>query len=77
MYSDDKFEGLLSKIYSLIKMLNIGVNSEVYHFEDVEQREKKVGRLSQQINDITHKTMEVLKDLFESIREKNELISKL
>jgi uncharacterized protein YfkK (UPF0435 family) len=77
MNNEGKLEGLLEKILQLITLLNVGVGSEDYRFEDVEQREKKLGKLSQAIAEVSQKTVEVLRELYESIREKNELISKL
>jgi hypothetical protein len=77
MNNDNKFEGLLEKIMLLIEMLNVSAFADAYHFEDLEQREKKLSKLSLQISDISAKCLDVLKDLFDSIREKNELIAKL
>jgi hypothetical protein len=77
MNSEGKLEGLLEKIMLLIEMLNVSANSDAYHFEDLQLREKKLNRLSLQITDISQKSLDVLKELYDSIREKNELISKL
>jgi hypothetical protein len=56
MNSDGKFEGLLEKIMLLIEMLNVGAG-DAYHFDDLELRDKKLGKLSQQITDISQKCL--------------------
>lgn len=71
MNNEGKLEGLLDKILQLITLLNVGAGSEDYRFEDVEQREKRLGKLSQAIAEVSQKTVEVLRELYESIREKN------
>ena len=57
-------------------LLNFGVD-EAYHFEDMEVRNKKISKLKNVITDISQKTVTALKELLESIKEKNELIGKL
>ena len=57
-------------------LLNFGVD-EAYHFEDMEVRSKKISKLRTVITDISQKTVTSLKELLESIKEKNELIAKL
>jgi hypothetical protein len=76
MNNDNKFDTLLEKILRLIGMLNYG-SDETYHFEDIELRDKKIARLRALITDLTQRTTDTLKELFESLREKNELISKI
>lgn len=76
MNTDGKLQGLLDKIAKLIEMLNCGVD-DVYHFQDTEAQAKKIAKLKGLIVDLTQRTTETLKDLFDCLREKKELISKI
>lgn len=67
MNNENKFDTLLEKIVRLISMLNYGCD-EIYHFEDIEARDKKISKLRTLITDLTQRTTDTLKELFDSLR---------
>ena len=52
MYSSNQMDSILAKLQLLIKYLNVGEDGK-YRFEDLEFKNKKLGKLLKKIDEVT------------------------